>query len=70
MIKERSLSFGKIYHRESNVPELYPFHLKKKPTDLQIVFYETTNTCPGYTQVPKPLKFVLRKFFTPQKTTT
>lgn len=28
MIKERSLSVGKIYHRESNVPEVSPFHIK------------------------------------------
>lgn len=26
MIKERSLSFGKIYHRETNVPESSTFH--------------------------------------------
>lgn len=62
MIKERSLSVGKIYHRESNVPEVSPFH--KKHWFLTNCYLETTNICHGYTQFPKSLKFVYRKFLT------
>lgn len=60
MIKERSLSVGKIYHRESNVPESSTFHQTNN------FFYKmlsgNNKHMPGIHTVPETLKVCCRKF--------
>lgn len=62
MIKERSLSFGKIYHRETNVSESSTFHQTNNFFLQNVIWKQQIKHMPGIHTVPETLKVCCRNF--------